>query len=372
MTQSLAEAKHRRIPALDGLRGVAVLMVLFYHMAGGATSTFLPLHWFGELDKAGYLGVTLFFILSGFLITNILWESRTHPHWWRNFYARRALRIFPLYYLALGLTLLAAAWAHTFPAAASKIWSPALFLQNIPGRCQEAITNTASPLPLLHFWSLAVEEQFYLIWPLLLVRQRDERGAQRLFAATFFLSFVFRCVVWRFAAEPETWNPFLLSRVGEMAAGAWLAVSSHTEQWPSIRRRAPWLGLLGIGVYIVTSAVSRTFELGTVLQAVVGLTAITVGLAAVLVMALEDGVWSRLFRWRLLRWFGGISFGLYVFHVLLKPLFDSITFRVAPVAGMRQHAVAFIVGMAGSILVATVSYRFFEQPFLRLKRRFPE
>ncbi len=124
--------KQSHIPALDGLRGLAVLMVFVYHYGGGMQSSVRAMRVFGMINKGGWCGVTLFFLLSGFLITGILWDSKGEPHWWRNFYARRTLRIFPLYYGTLVLVMVAAAVVGAFYQAASKIWIPALFLQNFP------------------------------------------------------------------------------------------------------------------------------------------------------------------------------------------------------------------------------------------------
>src|SRR5579862_4256705 len=98
----------KHFPALDGLRGVAILTVFLLHYGGGAQSSNPLLSAAGELIKAGWSGVTLFFVLSGFLISGILWDARHTQGWWRNFYMRRTLRIFPLYYGALLLVLLTA------------------------------------------------------------------------------------------------------------------------------------------------------------------------------------------------------------------------------------------------------------------------
>jgi len=153
----------RHVPALDGYRGMAVLMVFAYHFVGGSRTALLPVRAVGLLSRAMWMGVDLFFVLSGFLITGNLWDSRGSEHWYRNFYGRRALRTFPLYYLALTLVLIAAAVAGTFSEALHRIWSPALFLTNIPGVPSRVLDDSGSPLPVRHFWSLAVEEQFYLL-----------------------------------------------------------------------------------------------------------------------------------------------------------------------------------------------------------------
>lgn len=122
---------------------------------------------FGLANKGGWSGVTLFFVLSGFLITGILWDSYSDEHWWRKFFARRTLRIFPLYFLTLLLVLLASIAGGTAGSVLSGLWIPALFLENMPylSRVSETLP---SPLPIFHLWSIAVEEQFYLVWPFVL------------------------------------------------------------------------------------------------------------------------------------------------------------------------------------------------------------
>lgn len=361
---------HRRLLPLDGLRGIAVLAVLLYHLAGGAKSGFLPLRLFGTANKAGWTGVTLFFILSGFLITGILWDSRKEPHWWRNFYARRALRIFPLYYLALALVLIAAAFAHTFPAALGQIWSPLLFLQDIPGRPLDAINHPHSPLGLYHFWSLAIEEQFYLVWPFLLVAQRDEVRARRLCAAVFLASAAFRIAIWHFVPQPASFHEFLFSRGGEMAAGAWLAMAYRTELWRRLQRPAHWLAPFGILVFAATFV--RNPGGYDALQIDLGLPLLTVGLAAVLVLSLEGGMVTRLVTLRLFRWLGGISYGLYIFHILILGLVEAALARLLHTgSGTAFQVLRLVFGLAISILLAELSFRYFETPFLRLKRRYP-
>ena len=171
MGADLKSGKH--LPALDGVRGLAVLIVLAYHTGGGVARRIVRMRLVRGIRrvalKAGWSGVTLFFLLSGFLITGILWDSKGAAHWWRNFYVRRILRISPLYYGSLLLVMVVAFRAtHNFWAGTRGLWIYALYLQNIPWVVD--MGAGLRPLQLNHFWSLAVEEQFYLIWLLLLRR----------------------------------------------------------------------------------------------------------------------------------------------------------------------------------------------------------
>ncbi len=108
ITTSAPAANSKHFAALDGVRGLAVTLVFLFHYLNGSTSSFLPVRVIGEMNKGNWIGLVLFFVLSGFLITGILWDSFDDPRWWRKFFARRSLRIFPLYFLALLLVVLAA------------------------------------------------------------------------------------------------------------------------------------------------------------------------------------------------------------------------------------------------------------------------
>jgi peptidoglycan/LPS O-acetylase OafA/YrhL len=161
-----------RIPQLDGLRGIAILLVMIFHFIwlpdffGAHYKLNGPIEvWLKNLLYSGWIGVDLFFVLSGFLITGILCDCRGDQHYFRNFYLRRTLRIFPLFYLFM------AAWIGIV------WWLPALENGNREGHTWWILTYTANylissagwnsaPTALAHFWTLAIEEQFYLVWPL--------------------------------------------------------------------------------------------------------------------------------------------------------------------------------------------------------------
>jgi peptidoglycan/LPS O-acetylase OafA/YrhL len=326
---------------------------------------------FGFLNKGGWIGVTLFFILSGFLITGILWDSFDQPHWWRNFYARRILRIFPLYYGSIALVLLAATFVGTFRQASVLIWIPLLFLQNMP-HLIDLVDHIASPLALFHFWSLAVEEQFYLIWPFVLFLQRRSRSRAQIFClAVFFFACLFRLLIWKLAPNPGRFAEFLVSRSGELAAGGWLALAYRGPAWFRVQQFAPVAAVAGLAGFLASGLLSGAFETTGRLQMVFGLPCITVCFSAVLVLAMQPGIVQRCAEATWLRWLGGISYGIYVFHMLFLSVFVAINHKLF---GERSQLVSnaglLLIAAVGSISMAWLSFHFFETPFLRLKDRF--
>jgi peptidoglycan/LPS O-acetylase OafA/YrhL len=374
--------KHKHLPALDGVRGVAVLMVFLVHYGGGAKSSNFLLHTIGVSVQAGWSGVTFFFILSGFLISGILWDSRNEPHFWRNFYMRRTLRIFPVYYASLLLVLITAVVAGNALYAFTHVYVYALYLQNMP--LPFNAKNLGSPLEMSHFWSLAVEEQFYLIWPFLLTQMKTLKRAKWLCIGIFVFSAVFRIAGWYLLPAPPDaagiashrifhgGYGFLLSRAGELAAGAYLAMSFRDAVlWPRLRAIAPYVCVAGLAGFLVAAKYAGTLTDECAAGFMVGLPCITICLAAILVMALGDGVVNRVFRLEPLRWLGGISYGFYIFHVLFTPLFSWIVEKIAPNAGRNvTFGLTFVVAGSLSVLFAWFSFRFFESRFLRLRSLF--
>jgi peptidoglycan/LPS O-acetylase OafA/YrhL len=360
----------KHLPSLDGIRGIAVLMVVALHLGGGAQSSNLALRSIGLLIKGGSNGVTLFFILSGFLITGILWDDRESPHWWLSFYIRRSLRIFPLYYGTIFVVFLTAVFAHQAIFCLSRLWIYALFLQDIPALTHKA-SDFGSPLWLGHFWSLAVEEQFYLIWPFLLIRMKSTRQAQHLCIAVFILSALFRAAVWCFATHPLAYNTFLFSRAGELAGGGYLAICYRDHQWARLQSNARLFTLLALAGFLAVCVITRSFGEQSGLAMNVGLPCATVLGSGILVLSLQDGLVSSFTRLPLLRWFGDISYGLYVIHQLLNSKFSSYAATLAPHAGPDAlHALKLFLGVSISITLAWISRRFFEAPFLKLRTRY--
>ncbi len=369
---ALTTRHQKHIPALDGVRGLAVLAVVFFHYGGGNRSPNALVRLQAQILKAGWTGVTLFFVLSGFLITGILWDSFGKPHWTRNFYARRTLRILPLYFLSLLILLAGAAFAGTLQPALRRIGILALFLQNMP-HLSDLAGSIASPFQIFHFWSLAVEEQFYLIWPFLLVLQKSRKSALRLCLAVFVGSFLFRVLVWTTFPHPLDYWQFLLTRAGELSLGGALAILYRSPRWSTVERYALPAALASLAIFILSSLHARTADLTNRDQLLLGLPAITIFCAALIAVALRPGIVQRLLSAAWLRWIGGLSYGIYVFHVLLSPVFRFLAEAICKGRGGETSvlAVQFVLVLIGSIAAAWLSFHFFETPFLRLKKRYP-
>ena len=359
----------KHIPALDGIRGLAVLIVVIFHAGSGAHSSNALIRIFGNAIQIGWIGVTLFFVLSGFLITGILWDSRGADHWYRNFYMRRILRIFPLYYLALVIILAASLILGNLAQTASHIWVFALYLQNVP-RLSRIGAGFSSPFNLYHFWSLAVEEQFYLIWPFLL-RFRSISQMKYLCLGTFLFSLLFRVIGLWSVRSATPFADFLFCHAGELALGAWIAMISREPAW---HRMAPTLARLSplfLLAFLATCMPTRSFRSTDNWVFTLGLSFITLFWGSVVIAALQPGVISHMMQARWLRRLGGISYGVYVYHVLLGTIFFHLAIRLAHPGNRNQiFGLSFVITVVGSVATAWVSFKFFENPILQLRKRY--
>ena len=202
----------RHIDSLDGVRAIAVLLVIAFHfwlLLDG------PKGWVGRIAPWGQTGVPLFFVLSGFLITGILLDSKSTVHYFKNFFARRSLRILPLYYATLTVFYL------ILPLAGLRVWAPIsrqfwywVYLQNIP------LTFHWPEEGPTHFWSLAVEEHYYLIWPFL-VRHLDRGRLLKVLAAAIAISVLVR-IPMMYAGDELFY--FTVCRLDGLAVGSALAI----------------------------------------------------------------------------------------------------------------------------------------------------
>jgi peptidoglycan/LPS O-acetylase OafA/YrhL len=362
-------AKH--VPALDGIRGFAALSIFIVHYAGGTHAFMGRLRYLAEPINFGWAAVSLFFVLSGYLISGILWDSIGTPNWWRRFYWRRSLRIFPLYYLGLLIAIGHSIGVHglrsIFPGALPYF----VYLQNVP-----AVYPTLLKFPdvqsLSHFWSLAVEEQFYLIWPFLLawLYPRADR-ARNVCLLVWLSSLAFRAAIFATGVRHGWAVAFLAGRAGELSLGAYLAlVVRDATLKERFFRWARWI--FGVSLLAIIAVVVGTGGAGveSTAMATIGIAINAVLFASLIALSLQPGLVASVFETGWLRWLGRVSYGVYVYHILLGNAFDWITSRMFPGLGREFHFLAlFFVAASGTLIVASLSYYFFELRFLRLRRR---
>jgi peptidoglycan/LPS O-acetylase OafA/YrhL len=364
---------HRHIPELDGLRGLSILLVIYYHgFRYQGTNSLGQVA--DRLAHLGWCGVDVFFVLSGFLITGILLNTRTEPNYWWNFLIRRGLRIFPLYYAVLTAVLIAgwsiSRWgiAVEDPAlqALNQIWINYLYLTNFA----MAISGDNS-VPLDIAWSLAIEEQFYLVFPALVFFLRLRTLTTILFVVLVAAP-VFRALVWWYGPH-QLIGPSVLPfcRMDALAAGALVSLalkSGHIEKVKILARIAPIALVLAIGALLAWTRAELPF---VVLGYSLNIAASVTLLARLLIS--PDSAWLRkLFRNSALVYLGKISYGLYLLHLIARAIvsrclasFTSIETRSDLMGSLLQFACMTLL----AILLATVSYYLFESPILRLKDR---
>jgi len=341
------------MPALDGMRGIAILLVLAHTFDVIQTRNGMG----HDIDLAldtGWIGVQLFFVLSGFLITGILLDTRSKPHYFRTFWIRRVLRIFPLYFGVLAVATAAG-------AASIYLWT--------------YTSNFAAPLghpePVFpHFWSLAVEEQFYLVWPLV-VRLAGRRGVVALSFVLSALAIASRVYV-RSHLGIESAYQFTPCRMDALAIGAGVAALIRGD---GVRRivansRASLLGGIGSGILLGGAVLGHLARTSAAMQAS-GYTLIAVGFAVLLIGALPPHrIPARILSWSPLRRIGTYSYGMYVFHAPFHilvglPLLERLHWKQGTAFGVAYMIGATLVTLA----LAALSYHLYERRFLALKQR---
>lgn len=353
------------LPALDGLRAVAVSLVLWVHLPFIQGSAVAKAVWsVGQAIRAGYIGVDLFFVLSGFLITRILLDERvrTGSVSLRVFYSRRALRIFPIYYLCV------AVYALAFPFDGEALLSLVTYTFNY----YHPLNPT--PNPLEHTWSLAVEEQFYLVWPALVTLIPLARG--RRICGTFIPVLAMLVALLLAATLESTLAANLIymssaTRMMSLSLGAALAFRELARA-PSPHWR-PYGELVAGAALLAADQGGRALGLipaggwyWTV--ALLGYALFSVGAVSLLIASRDRlaATARAVLSLRPLRYVGRISYGLYLYHYLLLFLLGLAPYQVFA-TGAPAGRVALAAGV--TLATAALSYRFIEAPLLRLKDR---
>jgi len=361
----------KRIAELDGLRGLAIAFVLWHHLV----DPFLPLgaaHWLGWVQAAGNLawaGVDLFFILSGFFIGGILIDHRESPRLARVFYLRRALRILPLFYLTLlvALTLAWADWGVSSPDFAP--WVYGLFLSNVG----LALQNHWEAFLMSVLWSLAVEEQFYLIAPWV-VRAISPTRLPALLLGLILGAMVLRAgLKWHY---PDLQVAIHVLTPLRMDALAWGALVAWAVRAPAARPffqrlQATWRFWLLCCAALLLALTANRAAIGTAMQAYLGYTVISMSFA--LLVAVTVTVQPRRLRQFLslpaLTHLGRHSYFVYLWHVIIG--LNLIKWLGGPDFVLNSPAglLVVLVGIGATWWAAVVSWKHFESPLLKLGHR---
>lgn len=365
------------IPSLDGLRGLAILLVLMHNLSTDVFPSSLLGRIVASFMNFGWVGVQLFFVLSGFLITRILLQTQAACNYYTSFFGRRFLRIFPLYYISLFTAfVIIPSIGDISPALAHdqdrQIWLW-LYLSN----WAHLLGFQSQVFP--HFWSLAIEEQFYLLWPLV-VRGRTSQGVLRLCFALAAVSFVVRVVMLSQGAAADSIYTYTICRIDALALGGAVAASL---QLPGIHERLFSRGrfftygaiaLLALG-FVVTHGFPRTSPLGQT----VGYSWLACGFAMAVMGAVCSPVADKTVagKWRmvttLLRTLGKYSYAMYVFH---KPIHDWVGMPLLHHFKLLDHPsyiitiAYFLTATLATFTIAVASFNIFERHFLSLKRLF--
>ncbi len=356
-------------PGLDGVRGVAVALVFAVHYI--------------NRGHIGWVGVMIFFVLSGFLITGVLYDNRNEMYRFRNFYIRRTLRIFPLFYFIWLCVLIGAFFFR-------EQWHPILVLwPTYLGNYARFLAGTSAvdhiytripwfPIEIGHFWSLAVEEQFYLLWPLVVFKVSDRKILMRICIAVMVTVLLLRSSLVLILPHHLLGMEFLyrmtFSQADAFLFGGLLALIMRGPGKSAVLRSGPWLfwgslsafslacWLNGPGRFLANVTPSAAWV------SAYGFTLIDLVSGGLLLCALQPGtVLFRPLNLYPLRLLGRYSYGFYVYHVILLPLRKLHGWGSSSVAGITFYCcLDFLIILA----VSAASYHLLEMPFLRLKGRF--
>jgi peptidoglycan/LPS O-acetylase OafA/YrhL len=365
------------IPGLDGLRAIAFFLVFLFHA--------------NTLD-VGWVGVVLFFVLSGFLITGILIEMKEKlpsKVYFIKFYGRRFLRIFPLYYFYLFVMLAITFGLYSAGYRQNRMLE---YFEQVPyalAYVYNFFTGSAlykGPSYFInHFWSLSVEEQFYIFWPMLILLT-PKTAYKKLFIASIVLGPVFRFGL------SYLYNHHTFSFLGSNpAAGIYTLPFSHLDAFgfgayisqyrlPKARQQF-WVLLLALPVigfatqYLATgdfgslSGIGFPFPIANGYKQIWGYSLLNYFFAVTIYAVAREGLFNRFLELSWMKYLGKISYGLYVYHFSLF-FFAGRLQDFLPLTSDQALVLTPILALAGTILLASLSYKYIEKPILDLKDRF--
>jgi peptidoglycan/LPS O-acetylase OafA/YrhL len=365
--------RNQHIPALDGIRGLAVLLVIIFHCmhmehAGNALDTQIY-----RMSAACWCGVDLFFVLSGFLITGILIDAKEGRHSFRNFYARRVLRIFPLYYGLLLFKLLIVPMIAHAPAGShhADIWYW-LYVSNWAQGLGAKGLHPGLGLT----WTLAIEEQFYMFWPLI-VFCCGRKTLLKICAAMVVAAVLFRVTI-EMSLHLPMGHELTPARIDSLAMGAMAAILLREIDLATLHRFAR-VALAGGAVILAMIFAKDGLWAGPGLMNMFGLTAWGMVFAGMVIFAATlpaERSYTKALMARPLLWLGKFSYAIYLFHATIDGVLQRVAFgaKGSPprIWGSQLPAQFgyYIVLLALCLAAGWISWNIYEKWFLRLKRYF--
>jgi peptidoglycan/LPS O-acetylase OafA/YrhL len=370
-----------RVPVLDGIRGLAISLVLLHHFYELTTPEPLLVDRiaFG-VAESGWVGVDLFFVLSGFLITGILYDTKNAPGYFVNFYARRTLRIFPLYYATLCLFFIvlplvphpaAAEYVHDSAPDQAWFWT---YLTNFRIASRGAWYDHFVPTV---FWSLAIEEQFYLIWPVL-VLSFTRQTLMRICVALIGIALGVRIVLALNQASPIATFVLTPARMDCLLVGGLIALVLREETTfqrvaRGASRAAPLLGVL----LLLISLPHGTLDWRDSVTNTLGFSAVALLCGSLLVLTMNaapDASIRRLFETRPLRVLGKYSYAMYIFHgpsgTLVKQVYDFDRAPLVLGSALPLTVLYSVLATLVTLAIAWASWHLLERHFLVWQNRF--
>lgn len=348
------------ISQLDGIRGLAIILVLLNH-----------LFFYIPLAIIGWIGVDLFFVLSGFLITGILLDSKHKENYYLTFIKRRFFRIFPLYFFCLIVFfLIYPTTGATFIINYKQLFIAQGWFWTYTSNLLFAFHGWSANRILDHFWSLAIEEQFYLIWPLIILKCSKRRVGTISFIL-ILLSIIVRNI---YPLDPFAYT-FTLCRLDGLAIGSLCALLIRYKKTLLERFCFP-LMIITFTILVIIALLTHNLRTTNIYFIRIGYTLFDIFFATLLVLSLAKNLFrniiGRIFSLSFFRFFGKYSYGIYVFHWPFYHLFydelaDLFIFHVGNrlAAGLLSSLV-----LTGSIIIVSMaSFYLLEKPFLNLKNK---
>lgn len=361
ITSASSSLQNNYIPQLDGLRGLAILLVVTFHYFG-----------FLKIFSLGWTGVDLFFVLSGYLITSRLYQLKKDKKYFYNFYLNRALRILPVYYLTLTVfysafnVLLDSKNLFVLNYYNNNLWSFFLFFENWTFINNPPVTNH-----LQHFWSLAIEEQFYLVWPLFIFIFLHKKYFNKIIILLLSAIVIARSSIYFHHPNPEDYSHYFYNtfcRMDGFIIGGFLYILQQRK------KLAPYKYLFLIPAIFLAQGIIVTNQSHTnIFISTIGYTILALFFAGIInfITINSNSLLSKIFQRKWLKFIGKISYGLYIYHWIILVTLQSkiyLWLQLFFTESKTFYWISILICLFISVVTSIVSYFYFEKFFLKLKR----